>query len=1387
MRSWLSLQAIEKLDKKQAGEVVFSGIIEQLKKLEEFSGTKVIRFEDRERGKNKNQAEIQTKTDFAEKMGDLVRCCALAADFLYNPDQLKVVTHQAKLCLMTFVEVDKDKLKTQRLNEVKASINEIVETHFDPQSPPLIYWAIRLGDADFFLYLLNNFSPALSSKDLNFEIPEGLYFDIITEIFRYSSVDFYNAVKETIEEEQRKKTYLWKGTGVPFINALQMQNVELAFHLINELSSDDYQRHLSYPGIYPVVSLFVGKKTSLYHHRGKRRFSAMMTTLMQSIDLESGLSRIEVVNRILIKNLKTMTIIGIEPKAKDAIHPFIQWLKFLEKNKSLPLCRIYIIDLYYLSSESKDNAVAKPLDSYLEMIIFFDQLIAQKTVSKFEASVLERLRGFFINQLKSIIETNNQLAHLQLYCKLRGYDSYPIIQSLFQNEAGIEIQRPIIFNYQEEFEIDFTNPVNFIRSLHQLVQNRQFEENDKKEKRCSKDEMAFEILEQLKKYRLLNEGRGLRELEDNINLVCYPENHLEETQPKLLIFLAIDLQSVELFKFLLEFNPCLKNITSYFLERCDSIETYRKFSEIFNELSNQHGNDYCLDECNLEDGRIPLTVLLSRPTVNIPLLKYYINHLDSGYYESQLHLQGRDYAHPPLMLALCHLKTISLVDLVSEKYSLSAIFNMAIEFVLKEDSNRDLVQLLQKMLSRAQLSTLISNSFEAGIEHYYNLERKKDPEKFFQYKEKILGSKATLIMQNGSRSFALLSIEETALQFIQYFYSAQNEISFGKKKSSIKKSIFQKVKGGVKSTIATLIDQLATPWTVETAELRLRHILEFYFVLCTFADNTGDHAPRESEKEICTQMSQGYLYFFDDLSPQQSQRLYELLNDNGYLLLAGADVLLDRLKPPALYEEKESDVELKTIKMQEKVEEKKPSKKVKIKKSKPKKKKITKNNQSENLVNLPLCSTVPEKKAYEEEQKQEAIGQQGFIHKLRNIERELHQLRSFENNEFLEKQIVLFKSIIERVKALVSVDKDENDNKASPTSRDFSTNLWDQLVHQWNCAVSTFAEEIKSTDVKLCEELCCCHMPNEINFEADYHNRQAIFELFSEIKKVEIAEVGSRIFTRKFPPLKKADNDYVLYLDPNLMKNFDEKVTEIANQLKAKNIKHTVKRGQLLAQNGKPFMYAKICVHFDQGNAETLEVDLTITTAAPQQDLKPRWLNLGAERISDKGGWALPPNGYNEIFASEPVKIRFTVPFGDIVAAPLFMTLNRLGYCFRMFAKVFSLPIEVELPPEWLAYQNDEKNRETVSKAIRAALCKVNCSSMGMLNYLRQTGFCDLSTLTVEEEADSEALRKALCELFRPSACSTVSFFGSKEHSYSSDTNSENERKIERKVNFEKS
>lgn len=109
MRSWLSLQAIEKLDKKQAGEVVFSGIIEQLKKLEEFSGTKVIRFEDRERGKNKNQAEIQTKTDFAEKMGDLVRCCALAADFLYNPDQLKVVTHQAKLCLMTFVEVDKDK------------------------------------------------------------------------------------------------------------------------------------------------------------------------------------------------------------------------------------------------------------------------------------------------------------------------------------------------------------------------------------------------------------------------------------------------------------------------------------------------------------------------------------------------------------------------------------------------------------------------------------------------------------------------------------------------------------------------------------------------------------------------------------------------------------------------------------------------------------------------------------------------------------------------------------------------------------------------------------------------------------------------------------------------------------------------------------------------------------------------------------------------------------------------------------------------------------------------------------------------------------------------------------------------------------------------------
>ncbi len=62
MRSWLSLQAIEKLDKKQAGEVVFSGIIEQLKKLEEFSGTKVIRFED-----TKKEEKIRIKRKFKQK------------------------------------------------------------------------------------------------------------------------------------------------------------------------------------------------------------------------------------------------------------------------------------------------------------------------------------------------------------------------------------------------------------------------------------------------------------------------------------------------------------------------------------------------------------------------------------------------------------------------------------------------------------------------------------------------------------------------------------------------------------------------------------------------------------------------------------------------------------------------------------------------------------------------------------------------------------------------------------------------------------------------------------------------------------------------------------------------------------------------------------------------------------------------------------------------------------------------------------------------------------------------------------------------------------------------------------------------------------------------
>ncbi len=122
---------------------------------------------------------------------------------------------------MTFVEVDEDKLKTQRLNEVKASINEIVETHLDLQSPSLMYWAIRLVDADFFLYLLNNFFPALSFQNLKFKIPEGLSFDITTEIFRYSAVDFYNAVKETIEEEQRKNAIYGKALRFPLLTGFK--------------------------------------------------------------------------------------------------------------------------------------------------------------------------------------------------------------------------------------------------------------------------------------------------------------------------------------------------------------------------------------------------------------------------------------------------------------------------------------------------------------------------------------------------------------------------------------------------------------------------------------------------------------------------------------------------------------------------------------------------------------------------------------------------------------------------------------------------------------------------------------------------------------------------------------------------------------------------------------------------------------------------------------------------------------------------------------------------------------------------------------------------------------------------------------------------------------
>ncbi|WP_280123921.1 hypothetical protein [Coxiella endosymbiont of Ornithodoros amblus] len=98
------------------------------------------------------------------------------------------------------------------------------------------------------------------------------------------------------------------------------------------------------------------------------------------------------------------------------------------------------------------------------------------------------------------------------------------------------------------------------------------------------------------------------------------------------------------------------------------------------------------------------------------------------------------------------------------------------------------------------------------------------------------------------------------------------------------------------------------------------------------------------------------------------------------------------------------------------------------------------------------------------------------------------------------------------------------------------------------------------------------------------------------------------------------------------------------------------------------------------------EVDLTITTAAPQQDLKLRWLNLGAECISDKGRVGGGAGMGKMNFASAPVKIRFTMLFEDIVAALPFMMLNRLGYCLRMFAKVFLLRIEIELPREWLVY-----------------------------------------------------------------------------------------------------
>ncbi|MBT8506616.1 hypothetical protein B1F79_03650 [Coxiella-like endosymbiont of Rhipicephalus sanguineus] len=83
-----------------------------------------------------------------------------------------------------------------------------------------------------------------------------------------------------------------------------------------------------------------------------------------------------------------------------------------------PCDEVYLGNIYHTKLYS--NYKAKLLNSYLEIIIFFDQLISQENYSSLKND-LEKLQGFFINYL-TLLSSINKLTRFNTYCELRRYN-----------------------------------------------------------------------------------------------------------------------------------------------------------------------------------------------------------------------------------------------------------------------------------------------------------------------------------------------------------------------------------------------------------------------------------------------------------------------------------------------------------------------------------------------------------------------------------------------------------------------------------------------------------------------------------------------------------------------------------------------------------------------------------------------------------------------------------------------------------------------------------------------------------------------------------------------------------------------------------------------------